>query len=451
MKDLTVGDEFRQIVVFSFPMLLGNFFQQIYSLVDSIVVGHFLGKEALAAVGSSFPVLYTLIAFVIGIGSGGTVIISQYYGAKNLSKVRQMIDTILIFMLVASVTVTALGLLFSRHILRLINVPAEVFDMALVYLNISFAGSIFMFGYNATISILRGMGDSIRPLYFLILASVLNIAFDLFFVLVLGYGVGSVAFATVLAQAVAFVVSLYYLNQHRTNFKIHSRTMVFNRELFLKSMKIGLPTGFQQTFIAVGMMALMALVNTFGATVAAAYTIAGRIDSIATMPAMNLATALSIFTGQNLGAGRIDRAKRGLRSTVFIAGCISLLVTALVWIEGIWIMKLFTSDSQVILVGMQYLLVVSSFYIVFSTMFSFTGFLRGAGATLIPMFTSLLSLWVLRVPIAFLLSAKIGSDGIWWSIPVAWLFGLTINFFYFRSGRWIKSVVVKAEESLVVE
>ncbi|HON19499.1 MAG TPA: MATE family efflux transporter, partial [Salinivirgaceae bacterium] len=349
----------------------------------------------------------------------------------------------------ASVVVTILGLLSSRIIFSWMNVPADVFDSAVIYLNISFAGSIIMFGFNVTISILRGIGDSVRPLYFLILSSMLNVVFDLTFVLYFKMGVGSVAFATVLAQAVSLLVSIIYLNKKQTSFKIHQRKMYFNRELFLKSFRIGLPTGFQQTFVALGMMTIIGLVNQYGATVAAAYTAVGRIDAIASMPAMNLATALSIFTGQNLGAGKISRVRRGLWNTLLISGIVCLLVSLFVWFKGDVLLKLFTDDAQVVEIGKRYLLIVSSFYLFFSTMFSFTGLLRGAGATLVPMFISLMSLWIIRIPIAYFLSDKIGIDGIWWSIPISWFFGMVGSFFYYRSNRWTKSIVVKRNERSV--
>ncbi len=448
MKDLTKGNEFRLIFQFALPMLIGNLFQQVYSIVDSIVVGHYIGKDALAAVGASFPILYTLIAFVIGIGSGGTIIISQYFGAKNILRVRQMIDTMLIFMFVASIFVTAIGITFSREIFVLMNLPPEILDSAESYLDIYLLGSIVMFGFNATISILRGLGDSVTPLYYLILSAVLNIILDLWFVLGFNWGIEGVAWATVLSQAIALIFNILHMNRTNKVFQIRFRTMVFDRKLFAKSVRIGLPTGFQQTFVAMGMMAIMGIVNGFGTDVIAAYTAAGRIDAIASLPAMNLGTALSMFVGQNLGANQINRVQRGLLATVFMSGIVSVLVSVLAWFYGSELMGMFTKEPEVIEVGVRYLVIVSTFYILFSTMFSITGALRGAGATLIPMFITLFSLWLIRIPLAYFLSDFMGTDGIWWAIPIAWLSGMVWSFVYYKSGKWKSHVVVTEHERM---
>ena len=450
MKDLTKGNEFNIIFRFAVPMLIGNLFQQIYSIVDSIIVGQVIGKDALAAVGASFPILYTLIAFVIGIGSGGTIIISQYFGAKNILKVRQMIDTMLIFMFLSAIVVTTIGLIFSRDIFILMQLPPELIDSAVTYLNIFFIGSVTMFGFNATISILRGLGDSITPLYFLLLAALLNIALDLLFVLVFHWGIASVAWATVISQGVSFITNVLYLNKYNEIFKITLRIPIFNRDLFLKSIKIGLPTGFQQTFVALGMLAIMGIVNGFGTDVIAAYTAAGRIDTIASMPAMSLATALSMFVGQNAGANRFDRIRRGLISTIVMSGIVSISVSLIAWLFGAQLIGMFSSEPEVIRIGVQYLVIVSSFYILFSTMFSITGVMRGAGATLVPMFITLFSLWIIRIPIAYFLSDIFGSKGIWWAVPVAWLFGMIATSIYYKTGKWRTAVVVSDKDRIEI-
>jgi putative MATE family efflux protein len=225
---------------------------------------------------------------------------------------------------------------------------------------------------------------------------------------------------------------------------------VFDWDIFRQSIRIGLPTGFQQTFVALGMMALMGIVNTFGTDVIAGYTAAGRIDSIAGLPAMSISMALSVFVGQNLGAGKIERIRAGLRAALLIGSITSIATTIAVWLWGDPIMKIFTNDANVIAVGKEYLIIVSLFYIVFSTMFTFTGLLRGAGATLIPMFITLFSLWLIRIPLAWFLSKQIGVQGIWWSIPIAWFSGMIFLFIYYKMGHWknkavVKSVVVAGE------
>jgi putative MATE family efflux protein len=436
MKDFTTGNVARHIFNFTLPMLLGNVFQQLYNIVDSIIVGKVLGKEALASVGASFPIIFTLIALLIGIGSGFSVVISQFYGAKDIDRVKRSIDTMYIFLFVTGFLISILGIYFSEDLFRLLQLPEELIPEATTYLNIYMAGMILFFGFNGTSSVLRGLGDSKTPLYFLILSSVLNIILDLLFVMVFKWGVAGAAWATVIAQGVAFITALLYLNSTHKIMKFSFAKLRFDKDLFLKSLKIGLPSGLQHTFVAVGMMALLGIVNTFGTDVIAAYTAAGRIDSLAMLPAMNFSQAVSTFVGQNLGANKIERVKQGFKATFIMSNVFCLAMTALIIIFGGDLMRMFTTDAQVIEIGQNYLIIVSSFYLVFSSMFTIHGVLRGAGDTLIPMFITLFSLWIIRIPAAYLLSDKIGSDGIWWSIPMGWVIGMSFSYIYYRTGRW---------------
>ncbi|MFO7979112.1 MAG: MATE family efflux transporter, partial [Bacteroidales bacterium] len=228
--------------------------------------------------------------------------------------------------------------------------------------------------------------------------------------------------------------------------RITYKGLVFDRDIFYKSLRIGIPTGLQHTFVSLGMMALLRIVNMFGANTIPAYTIAGRIDSFAALPAMNFSMALSTFVGQNLGANKPHRVRQGLRSTMMMTTVVSLSVTAVAWLFGHDLMRVFTSDPEVIRIGYEYLVIVSTFYILFSAMFVVNGVLRGAGDTLVPMFITLFSLWILRVPGSYLLSQRMGTDGIWWGIPLAWLFGFVASFIYYRSGKWRSKVVVKPKE-----
>lgn len=443
MKDLTVGKEARIILNFSIPMLIGNVFQQLYNIVDSIVIGKFLGNEALAAVGASFPLIFTLIAMIIGIATGGTVVISQYFGAKDYDKVKRAIDTMYIVLFVASILMSAIGIFFSSFIFRLIDLPEDVIPQASLYFNIYAAGFVFFFGFQGTTAILRGLGDSKTPLYFLIISTIVNIALDLLFVIVFEWGIAGVAIATVIAQAGAFLSIVLYLNRNNEMLKFRPLKMVFDWDILSKSLKIGVPTGIQQTFVAVGMLALYKVVNGFGTTVIAAYAIAMRIDSFASLPAMNFSSALSSFVGQNIGAGKFDRVRKGLNATLFMTAMISFAVTVMAWLFSEPIMRVFTNDEAVVEAGKDYLYIVSSFYIVFSTMFVYNGVLRGAGDTIVPMLVTVFSLWVIRIPISWVLAELYGPKGIWWGIPIAWAIGAVFSFFYFRMGKWkYKKVLV---------
>jgi len=423
-------------------MLIGNLFQQFYNIVDSIIVGNFINKQALAAVGASFPVIFTLISFVIGIGSGATIVISQFFGAKDYDKVVRAIDTTFIFMFFVSIIITALGLLFGEEIFGLLQLPQELLPQAMVYFSIYIGGSFVFFGFQTTSSILRGLGDSKTPLYFLMIATIFNVLLDLLFILVFNMGIAGAALATVISQGGAFVTAIVYLNRTHELIQFSFKGLVFDKEIFKKSLRIGLPTSFQQSFIAIGMTALMGIVNQFGTNVIAAYSVGMRLNSLATLPAMNFGSALSMFVGQNLGAGKIERVRKGYLSTLLMSATISVLVTLVVVVFGSQLMALFTQDESVISIGAEYLLIVGSFYIIFSIMFSTIGVLRGAGATIITMISSLLSLWAVRLPIAWWLSGEIGYEGIWWANPIGWAVGLVIVLSYYLSGRWKTKGVV---------
>jgi len=458
MKDLTQGSEGRNIFRFAVPMLVGNLFQQLYTFVDQIIVGRFLGKEALASVGASFPVIFTLIALIIGIASGGTIVIAQFFGAKNYNKVKRAIDTVFIVMAVFAVIMTVVGVTFSEQIFRLMKLPAELIPTANTYFSIYVSGLVVFFGYNGVAAVLRGLGDSTTPLYFLILATLLNIGLDLLFIVKIGMGIEGAALATIIAQGVAFGVAVVYLNHNHELIRFNIKEFSFDWEIFKQSLRIGLPTGLQQTFVALGMVALMGIVNGFGTNVVAAYTAAGRLDSLAIIPSMVFSQALSTFVGQNIGAGKIERIKKGLHRTMMMAAGTAVMITLLVLTFRVPLMSLFTEDRVVISTGAAYLTIVTSFYLLFTGMFIFNGVMRGAGDTLIPMFMTLISLWLVRIPAALFLSresveifgwtirgANLGESGIWWSIPAGWGIGLLLSFIYYRTGRWKSKTVVKVK------
>jgi putative MATE family efflux protein len=263
------------------------------------------------------------------------------------------------------------------------------------------------------------------------------------FVAVFKWGVAGSAWATVIAQAGAFFTSIIYLNRTHEIVKLNSLKLVFDKAIFRKSLMIGLPTGLQQTFVSIGMLAITRIVNGFGTDVIAAYSAAARLDSLAGMPAMNFGAALSTFVGQNLGAGKPERIKQGLKATFMMSGALALFTSLFVIIFRQPLMRLFTDDAAVIAIGAEYLVIVSSFYIFFSTMFVIGGVMRGAGDTIVPMFITLFALWAIRIPAAWIMSRYFGVDGIWWSIPVAWFIGMTLSYLYYLKGNWKTKIVVK--------
>ncbi|MEI6898997.1 MAG: MATE family efflux transporter [Bacteroidota bacterium] len=455
MKDLSQGNETKLILKFALPMLAGNIFQQLYNVVDSVVVGKFIGKEALAAVGTSFPIIFMLISFIIGITMGFTVIISQYFGAKDLDSVKKTINTLYIFLFFASIAISIIGISLSGFIFNFIKLDPTVIPQAKLFLNIFLGGIIFLFGFNGTSAILRGLGDSKTPLYFLIISVVVNILLDLLFVVVFHWGVGSTALGTIISVGGAFFTLILYLNKNHEVVRFSFDNLNFDRSIFMKSIKIGLPTGFQQTFVALGMIALYGIVNRFGLDTNAAFSVAGRIDNFAAMPAMSFAIALSTFVGQNLGANKPERVKRGFLATMIMTNIITAITSLMAVFGGALLMRLFTNDPKVIAIGETYLIIVGATYMLFSSMFIVGAVMRGAGDTLIPMFITLFALWIFRIPLAYLLSQPtwLGVNGIWWSIPIGWAAGLTMSFIYYSTGRWKKKVVVKYgdEAELVAE
>ena len=442
MRDLTKGNEGKLILRFALPMLVGNVFHQLYNIVDTIIVGNYIGKEALAAVGACFPVIFVFFSLVLGITSGSTIVISQYFGAGDRPRVKSAIETLFVFLFFASLVISVLGILFSRDIFLLLRLPKEIIPLAESYMQIFFGGVIAFFGFMGVSASLRGLGDSMTPLYFLIISTVFNIAFDLLFVVVLGWGIPGVAFGSVLAQGGAFITAVLYLSRKKGMISLSIFKLKYNKMLFKKSLRIGLPVGIQQTAVAAGMMALFWIVNEFGTNVIAAYSVAARINSLATLPAMNFASALAAFVGQNMGAKKEFRVRSGYIATLKMSSVVSIVVTCVVLLFGRSIMDLFTEDPQVIKIGREYLNIVGSFYLLFSAMFSTSGVLRGAGATFVPMVTTILSLWAIRLPGAYFLSQKYGEAGIWWAIPIGWFMGLILSYGYYLTGKWKNKTVM---------
>jgi len=446
MKDLTEGNVFSHIVRFSFPMLLGSIFQQLYNVVDSIIVGNYIGKEALAAVGVSFPLMFVLSSMIMGLTMGMSVVISQFYGAKRIPEVKRAIDTLVVVIIIAGIIVGILGFLFSKPIFLLMQVPTEAFDGALVYFRIFIAGIIFMFGYNGISSVMRGLGDSKTPLYFLIVATILNIILDSLFVIVFKMGIASVAVATVIAQAVSCVGLIAYLNHKNGFIRIRFYYWRFDKKIFKESLRIGLPSGIQQTVVSVGRSCLVAIVNSFGVDTTAGFAIAIRLDAFAMMPIMNISLAVTSFVGQNIGAGLIHRVRSALRSSLLLSWGISIFLGLIFIFGGGFLCSLFTNDSSVVVVGKDYLRIMGGFFSLCSTMFMLTAVFRGAGDSLAPMFITSASFIIFKIPIAYFLSRSftgLGSKGIWWADPVSWFFGLTLSLIYYKSGKWKNKAVVR--------
>lgn len=437
-RDLTEGPVWKVILRFAFPLLIGNVLQQAYNLTDSIIVGQFLGKEALAAVSASYFIYYFVISLVIGIGSGTTVVISQLYGAKQYAKVQLAFSSFFIFMLVAGIALSIAGIIFAEPLFRMTRTPEEVIPQAVSYFRIYIGGTFLFVTFNSIISILRGVGESIRPMVFILITTVLNVLLDLLFILVLHWGIEGAARATVLAQGIGMCIALVYVNNTHPLFSIKKKDMLFDSRLFRESLRIGLPTSVQQCAIAIGLVALLGIVNQFGTDTLTAYGAAGKIDTLITQAILTLSGALAAFCGQNIGARRWKRVQQGVRFTMLANIAIGLLTFLTVWLFGNELMLIFTDDANVIAIGKEYLLIISGFFAIHGALNVLNGALRGAGSTLFPMITSLLCLWIFRIPLAYWLSAWFGRVGIWWAIGFSITIGLVATLIYYKKGRWRK-------------
>ena len=434
--DLTEGKVWKVIVRFALPLLVGNLLQQFYNITDSIIVGQFLGKEALAAVSASFFIYYFIISLVIGVGSGTTVVISQLFGAKQYQKVQLAFSSFFIFMLVGGIILSIAGIIFAEPVFRLTNTPEEVIPQAVAYFRIYIGGTFLFVTFNSIISILRGVGESVRPMLFILITTVLNIAFDLLFILVFKWGIEGAARATVVSQGIGMCIALAYVNNTHPLLSIKKQDMLFDWKLFKESLKIGLPTSVQQCAIALGLIALLGIVNSFGTNTLTAYGAAGKIDTIITQAILTLSGALAAFCGQNIGAGRLDRVKKGVRFTMYTNIALGLLTFAAVYLFGNEMMRIFTKDIDVVAIGKEYLLIIGGFFIVHGALNVYNGALRGAGDTLFPMITSLICLWLNRIPLAYYLSSWLGRNGIWWAIGISITIGLIVTFVYYKMGFW---------------
>lgn len=434
--DLTEGKVWKVIVRFALPLLVGNLLQQFYNITDSIIVGQFLGKEALAAVSASFFIYYFIISLVIGVGSGTTVVISQLFGAKQYQKVQLAFSSFFIFMLVGGIILSIAGIIFAEPVFRLTNTPEEVIPQAVAYFRIYIGGTFLFVTFNSIISILRGVGESVRPMLFILITTVLNIAFDLLFILVFKWGIEGAARATVVSQGIGMCIALAYVNNTHPLLSIKKQDMLFDWKLFKESLKIGLPTSVQQCAIALGLIALLGIVNSFGTNTLTAYGAAGKIDTIITQAILTLSGALAAFCGQNIGAGRLDRVKKGVQFTMYTNIALGLLTFAAVYLFGNEMMRIFTKDIDVVAIGKEYLLIIGGFFIVHGALNVYNGALRGAGETLFPMITSLVCLWLIRIPLAYYLSSWLGRNGIWWAIGISITIGLIVTFVYYKIGFW---------------
>ncbi len=447
-KDMTKGTEWKLILSFTLPLIGGNLLQQIYSLADSLIVGNFAGQTALASVGTSFPITFLLLALATGLTNGVGVMASQFFGAKNPDTFRKNLSTACFTLLGAGILITILGILTSRPLLAgLLQADASILDDALLYLRIYCIGLVFQFAYNTFAAILRSIGDSRSTMYFLLIATVVNIVLDLIFVQF--WQVAGVAWATVIAQAVSAITAGIYLFRKVELARFQKGQFRFHKEMFSMSLRLGVPTSIQQCSVGLGMVLMQRLINSFGVDTISAITAAMKLESFAMVPIMMFYMGLSNFTGQNMGAGQLDRIKRGYHQTMVMAlitcaGIILLLVFA-----GPFAIGLFHMNEAATAIGVEYLQTLAWFFLIFCVMYITNGVLQGSGDVAYPTAGSMTSL-IVRVIVANIMATfpAIGYRSIFYSIPIGWACGTAIVFIRYLTGKWKdKGVVSKAKEA----
>ncbi|MBR5267406.1 MAG: MATE family efflux transporter [Lachnospiraceae bacterium] len=447
--DMTVGTPWKKIAMFTIPMVLGNIAQQLYNTVDSIVVGKFVGDNALAAVGSASPIFNLLLVLFIGISVGTGVMVSQYFGAKDRKQLSHAIGCSITLTAIASIVILIFGMIFVRPILELLNTPDSIIDWCDSYLTILMIGGAGVAYYNILSGVLRGMGDSFSALIYLLIATVINIVLDLFFVAGLGMGVPGVALATVIAQAVSALLCFMKLMKMTDVFDITLEYLKPTKHHSFTMVRLGLPSGLTQMIMSLAMIIVQSLTNSFGEMLIAANVIIMRVDGFAMMPNLSFGNSMTTYTGQNVGAKRYDRVEKGAVQGAIMAVGVSTTITALILLFGKHLMGMFTTTEELIDLGMSMMCILAPGYIAVAISQSLAGVMRGAGDTMTPMWISLLTTVGVRVPVAYGISyltrtAELPSgrkECIFISLLVSWVLGGLLNYIAYKRGGWKQKAV----------
>ncbi|MEG0549304.1 MAG: MATE family efflux transporter [Coprobacillus sp.] len=407
--NLISGPIAKSIFWFSMPLLVGNLFQQLYNTVDAYVVGNFVSKQALAAVGASSPIINMLIGFFMGLATGAGVIIAQYYGAGDEKNLKKAVHSSSALTLVMAVVLTVIGVLGTNPMLHAIGIPADVFPESSTYLSIYFMGITFGLIYNMGAGILRAMGDSKRPLYFLVVGCVVNIVLDFLFVKYLRWGVAGAGYATLIAQAISAILVVIVLMKSEGPHRLFIKQIRFHWIILKKIIMIGLPTGLQQSIVSLSNVIVQSYVNAFGSSVVAGYSATIRIDGFVNLPLQSFNMAITTFVGQNIGAKQYDRVKKGTKSALIMSITVTLLMSLTLFLFGKDFIAIFNSEADVIQAGWTMLLAFIPFYVFLPINQVYNGVLRGAGKSSIPMYIMVFNFVILR-QIYLAIITKITND-----------------------------------------
>lgn len=443
---MTKGKPMTEMLLFSIPLLVGNFAQQLYSTVDAIVVGQYVGDSALGAVGLSFPVLNLMLALFMGVSTGAGIVVSQYYGAKDRLQLSRAVGTIVVVTFWTGVITTAIGVAVARPLLVLLGTPEAMLDMAAAYLVILFAGITGCAYYNILGGILRGLGDSVSPLLYLLVATVLNIGLDILFVTAFHMTTDGVAMATIIAQSISAVLCYRRLTRMTDVMELSRKTLKVDKAIAMRTLKLGMPAGLTQAIFSMQAVIVQSLMNSMGGLVVTAYTAVMRVDGFAMMPNFTFGIAATTFSGQNLGAKQLARVREGARAGLWIALTCATLLTASILLMGRQLMNVFTDTDDVVTLGVSMMRVLAPGYIAFSVTQVLSGVMRGMNETVLPMWISVVVTVIIRLPLAYLIAFLTRTPqwpngdplSLYWSLLIAWVCGMGMTVFFYLRGKWRK-------------
>ncbi|MGB4450600.1 MAG: MATE family efflux transporter [Tepidanaerobacteraceae bacterium] len=443
-KDMTVGTPWKRIVEFSIPMLIGNVAQQLYNTVDSIVIGKYVGDNALAAVGSAMPVLHLLLVLFVAVATGASIMVSQYFGAKDREKLSRSIGVCITLTAIVSTIIMIISPFVIRPMLVMINTPESIIDWCEDYLLILMIGNWGFSYFNILSGILRGLGDSLSALLYLLFATTLNIFLDIWFVAGFNWGVPGVALATAISQMISAVFCAIKLKRMDDIFDLNISMLKPIREYVVQLLKLGLPSGLTQVIFSLAMIVVQSLTNTFGEMIIACNVIVMRVDGFAMMPNFTFGMAMTTYAGQNVGAKKLDRVEEGTRHGIAIAVGVSTVITIIILIFGRYLMNIFTDTSELVDLSMRMMRILAIGYVVMAITQVLSGVMRGAGDTVTPMWLSLITTIFLRVPTAYGLAYLTRSpqypngrpESLFVSLLIAWVLGAAITFFFYKKGDW---------------
>jgi len=447
--DMTEGTPWKKIALFAVPMLLGNIAQQLYNTVDSIVVGKYIGDNALASVGSAGPIVNLLLVLYIGIGMGAGIMVSQYFGARDREELSKTIGNAIVLTAVSVLFIMVIASLITRPLLELLNTPDTIIDGCESYLLILFIGSAGLAYFNILSGLLRGLGDSVSALLYLLVSTAINIVLDVYFVASLNMGISGVAYATVIAQTVSALLCLRRLMRLKNLFDLKLSYLKYSKKHAFNIIRLGLPSGITQAIISMAMIIVQSLTNSYGELFIAANVIVMRVDGFAMLPNFSFGTAMTTYTGQNVGAKLYDRVEKGAKQGTIMALSTSAVITMIILLFGRNLMSIFTNTPELVDLSMKMMSILAIGYLAMAVTQSLSGAMRGAGDTMTPMWISLLTTVVIRVPVAYGIAYLTRTpdlpngrkESVFISLLCSWIIGAIITAITYKKGKWKEKAV----------